>query len=71
MSNVAFYLTYDQARALIAIRAGQGMPGPAGRFQTKTRTGLVRRGLIEADLRLTALGEAAAALVDKLVNPDA
>ena len=66
MSAIVFMLTEHQAAALLAIRAGQGMPGLADRFQARIATVLVQRGLLDAEHMLTPLGLAAAAVADKL-----
>jgi len=69
MSAIVFMLTKHQAAALLAIRAGQGMPGVADRFQARIATVLVQRGLLDAErlpYMLTPLGLAAAAVADKL-----
>ena len=69
MSAIVFMLTAHQAAALLSIRAGQGMPGVADRFQARIATVLVQRGLLDAEqlpYMLTPLGLAAAAVADKL-----
>lgn len=75
MAKIVFFLTDGQAAALLSIRAGQGMPGLACRFQSCSSTVLIKRGLVRQATEptdpahiLTPLGIAAAAVADQLAK---
>lgn len=70
MSKVVFSLTDHQAEALRAIAAWRAIAGPRDRFHTRLVSVLFDRGFLGPGMCLTPLGRAAAALADKLANPE-